>query len=132
MVLTAVVSIIRSEIAARLRDLKRSAIAGITAGVLLAAALVFALIAPYIYLTDVYGDAVAALVMAGALLVLGIAALLIAGMDVRRRRDLQSELRSAVTAQLRDFSPARAETTSLLTVLGIAFVLGLVAGRRNR
>lgn len=129
---TAVVHIVRSEISARLRSLKRSAIAGGAAGVLLLAALVFALIAPYIYLSDVYGEAIAALVMAGALLVLGIIALLIAGMDVRRRTDLQSELRTAVTAQLRDISPARAETTSLLTVLGIAFILGLVAGRRNR
>ena len=129
-----VVGLVRAELARRVRGWKRTIYSGAVGALLLAAALVFALIAIFLYLAQVYDAPAAALIMAAGLLVLGVIALVIASMDTGKR-DLQADIQAITSQQmegLKRFTPGRIDNSTLLTILGIAFAIGLVSGRRQR
>jgi hypothetical protein len=129
-----VVGLVRTEFARRVRGWKRAIYAGAAGALLLTAALVFALIAAFLYLAQVYGAPAAALIMAAVLLLFGVIALVIAGIDTRKRT-LQADIQAVATRQMeqiKQYSPERVDHSTLLTVLGIAFAIGLISGRRKR
>ena len=128
-----VIGLVKTEFARRVRDWKRAAFAGAVGAVFLLAALFFILIAMFLYLADAYGAPAAALLMSAGLLVIGVIALVIAGAKTPKR-NLQSDIQSVAARQmeeLRQYSPARADTPTLLKMLGIAFAIGLIFGRRR-
>lgn len=127
-------AIVRSEIQRRVRGWKRSLYAGAAGALLLLAAVIFALVAAFLFLADAYGPPAAALIMAAALLLLAFIAFIIASMKTRKR-NLQAELQSVAAREMeqlhQQISPQRVDASSLLTVLGAAFAIGLLAGRRK-
>jgi Na+/melibiose symporter-like transporter len=132
-----VIGLVKAEFARRARGWKRSIIAGSIAALFLTAALIFVLIAIFLFLADAYGAPAGALIMSAGLLVLGVIAVLIASMQTRKR-DLQADIQAVAAAQmdqlkeLKQLTPGRINNSTLLTVLGIAFVVGLISGRRQR
>jgi hypothetical protein len=128
-----VVGLVRTEFARRVRGWKRAIYAGAVAGLLLTAALVFALIAIFLYLAQAVGAPAAALIMAAILLVFGLIALVIASIRTRKR-DLKAEIQAVAAGQMeqmKQLDPARTDTSTLLTILGLAFAIGLISGRRK-
>lgn len=130
-----IAAIVRSEFQRRVRAWKRSLYAGAAGALLLLAALVFALIAVFLFLADAYGPPAAALIMAAGLLLLAFIAFIIASMKTQRR-NLKAEIQSVAEHEMHQLqeqlSPQRVDASSLLTVLGAAFAIGLLAGRRQR
>jgi hypothetical protein len=117
------------------RSLRQAAIAVVAAIVLLAAA-AFGLVAAYHALISVYGfsPAAAAGILAGVLALLGIVILLIARAPVHRtERDVPQTIESAGHGLgLVDQGLGKAmQQTGPLTFLAIAFVAGILAGRRR-
>jgi hypothetical protein len=128
-----VVGLVRTEFARRVRGWKRAIYAGAVAGLLLTAALFFALIAIFLYLAQAVGAPAAALIMAAILLVFGLIALVIASIRTRKR-DLKAEIQAVAAGQMeqmKQLDPARTDTSTLLTILGLAFAIGLISGRRK-
>lgn len=128
-----VIGLVRTEFARRVRDWKRAVFAGAVGAVFLLAALFFILIAIFLYLAEAFGAPAAALIMAAGLLVIGVIALVIASIKTPKR-NLQSDIQSVAARQmeeLKQYSPARADTPTLLKTLGIAFAIGLIFGRRR-
>jgi hypothetical protein len=128
-----VVGLVRSELARRLRSLKRSVYAGAVAALFLTAAFVFLLIAIFLYLAQAYGAPAAALIMAAGLLIIGVIALVIASIRIRKR-DLQADIQAIAAEQMeqaRQFVPDRPGMSTLLKMMGVAFAIGLVTGRRK-
>ncbi len=129
-----VVGLLRTELARRVRGWKRAIYAGAVGALFLTAALVFVLIAIFLYLAQAYGAPAAALIMAAGLLVLGVIALVIASIDTRKR-NLQADIQAIASQQaeeLKRFTPSRIDNSALLTILGAAFAIGLMTGRRQR
>jgi hypothetical protein len=128
-----VVGLVRTEYARRIRGWKRSIYAGAVGALFLTAAFVFLLIALFLYLAEPLGAPGAALVMAAGLLVIGAIALVIASIRTRKR-DLSADIQAVAAVQMdqmKRLSPARTDTSTLLKALGIAFVVGLITGRRR-
>ena len=128
-----VIGLLRIEVARRVRAWKRAIFAGTAGALLLTFALVFVLLALFLYLTEEVGAPAAALIMAAGLAVLGLGALLIASIRPAKR-DLQADIEAVAATQIeqmKSYSPARARTSTLLKVLGLAFVIGLLTGRRK-
>ena len=128
-----VVGLVRAELARRVRGMKRTIYAGAVAALFLMFALLFLLIAIFLYLAEAYGAPAAALIVAAGLLVIGIIALVIAGIKTRKR-DLQAEIQAAVAEQMdqvKSLAPGRPDTPTLLKIMGLAFAIGLIVGRRK-
>jgi hypothetical protein len=128
-----VVALVRSEFARRLRGLKRSIYAGAVGALFLTAAFVFLLIAIFLYLAEAYGAPAAALIMAASLLVIGVIALVIASIRTRKR-DLGSDIQAIAAEQMeqaRQFAPSRLDLSTLVKIMGVAFAVGLFAGRKK-
>ncbi|MFW6076604.1 MAG: hypothetical protein ACOC71_02530 [Hyphomicrobiales bacterium] len=128
-----VVGLVRAEFARRLRGLKRSIYAGAVGALFLTAAFVFVLIAIFLYLAEAYGAPAAALIMAAGLLVIGIIALVIASIRTRKR-DLQADVQAIAAEQMeqmQQLSPGRPDMATLLKIMGVAFAIGLITGRRK-
>ena len=128
-----VVGLVRVELGRRVRGLKRTIYAGAVAALFLLFALFFLLIAVFLYLADVYGAPAAALIVAAGLLVIGIVALVIASIKTRKR-DLQAEIQAVAAEQMdqvKQLAPGRPDTPTLLKIMGLAFAIGLIAGRRK-
>ena len=128
-----VIGLLRAEFARRLRGWKRAIYAGAAGALFLTAAFVFVLIAIFLYLAEAYGAPTGALIMAAGLLVIGIIALVIASIRTRKR-NLQADIQAVAAGQMeqiKQLSPARTDTSTLLKILGIAFAIGLLAGRRK-
>ena len=128
-----VVGLVRTEFARRVRDWKRAIYAGAIGALLLTFALVFGLLAVFLYLADEVGAPAAALIMAAGLAVLGLIAMLIASIRPPKR-NLQADIQAVADVQmeqLKSYTPARADTSTLLKVLGIAFAIGLITGRKR-
>jgi hypothetical protein len=128
-----VVALVRGEFARRLRGLKRSIYAGAVGVVFLTAAFVFLLLAIYLWLAEAYGSPAAALIMAAGLLVIGVIALVIASIRTRKR-DLGADLQliaSEQMGQVRQFAPTRPGLSTLVKMMGVAFAVGLFAGRKK-
>jgi hypothetical protein len=128
-----VIGLVRTEFARRIRGWKRTIYAGAVGAVLLTAALAFLLIAIFLYLAEAYGAPAAALIMTAGLLVLGVIALVIASIKTRKR-DLQADLQAIAAeqmAQVKQFAPGRPDTSTLLKIMGVAFALGVFAGRKR-
>lgn len=131
-----IVGLVRGEFARRLRGLKRSIYAGAVGALFLTAAFVFVLIAIFLYLADAYGAPAAALIMAAGLLVIGVIALVIASIKTRKR-DLQADVQAIAAeqveqmSQLKQFAPSRPGLSTLIKIMGVAFAVGLFAGRRK-
>ena len=128
-----VVALVRGEFARRMRGLKRSIYAGAVGALFLTAAFVFLLIAIFLYLAEAYGAPAAALIMAAGLLVIGVIALVIASIKTRKR-DLQAEIQAVAAEQMdqvKQLAPGRPDTPTLLKIMGFAFAIGLIAGRRK-
>ena len=128
-----VVGLVRGEFARRLRGLKRSIYAGAVGALFLTAAFVFLLIAIFLYLADAYGAPAAALIMAAGLLVIGVIALVIASIRTRKR-DLSAEIQAIASeqvGQVQQFAPSRPGLSTLMKIMGVAFAVGLFAGRKK-
>lgn len=128
-----VVGLVRTEYARRIRGWKRSVYAGAVGALFLTSAFVFLLLALFLYLAKPLGAPGAALVMAAGLLVIGAIALVIASIRTRRR-DLSADVQAVAAVQMEQMkrlSPARADTSTLLSALGVAFLVGLITGRRR-
>ena len=128
-----VVGLVRTEFARRVRDWKRAIYAGAVGALLLTFALIFVLLALFLYLADAVGAPAAALIMAAGLAVLGLIALLIASIRPKKSQlpaDIQS-VAAVQMEQMKSYTPARAATSTLLKVLGLAFAIGLIAGRKR-
>lgn len=128
-----VVALVRGEFARRLRGLKRSIYAGAVGAVFLTAAFVFVLIAIFLYLAEAYGAPAAALIMAAGLLVIGVIALVIASIRTRKR-DLSADIQAIAAEQMeqaQQFAPSRPGLSTLLKMMGVAFAVGLFAGRKK-
>jgi hypothetical protein len=128
-----VVALVRGELARRLRGLKRSIYAGGVGALFLTAAFVFLLLAIFLYLADAYGAPAAALIMAAGLLVIGVIALVIASIRTRKR-DLGVEIQAIAAEQVeqaQQFMPSRPGLSTLLKMMGVAFAVGLFAGRKK-
>jgi hypothetical protein len=128
-----VVALVRSEFARRLRGLKRSIYAGAVGALFLTAAFVFLLIAIFLYLAEAYGAPAAALIMTASLLVIGVIALVIASIRTRKR-DLGSDIQAIAAEQMeqaRQFAPSRLDLSTLVKIMGVAFAVGLFAGRKK-
>jgi purine-cytosine permease-like protein len=128
-----VIGLVRTEFARRIRDWKRAVFAGAVGAIFLLAALFFMLIAIFLYLAEALDAPAAALIMAAGLSVVGVIALVIAGIKTPQR-DLQSDIQLVAARQMEEmkqYSPSRADTPTLLKMLGIAFAIGLILGRRK-
>ena len=128
-----VVALVRGEFAHRLRGLKRSLYAGAVGAVFLGAGFAFLLLAIFLYLAGAYGAPAAALVMAAGLLVIGVVALVIASIRTQKR-DLGADIQAIATeqvSQVRQFAPGRPGVATLLKMMGVAFAIGLFAGRKK-
>ncbi len=128
-----VVALVRGEFARRLRGLKRSIYAGAVGAVFLTAAFVFVLIAIFLYLAEAYGAPAAALIMAAGLLLVGVIALVIASIRTRKR-DLSADIQLIASEQMeqaRQFAPSRLDLSTLIKIMGVAFAVGLFAGRKK-
>ncbi|HUH00431.1 MAG TPA: phage holin family protein [Kofleriaceae bacterium] len=128
-----VVALVRGEFARRLRGLKRSIYAGAVGAVFLTAAFVFLLIAIFLYLAEAYGAPAAALIMAAGLLVIGVIALVIASIKTRKR-DLSADIQTIAAEQMeqaQQYAPSRLDLSTLIKIMGVAFAVGLVAGRKK-
>ena len=128
-----VVALVRGEFARRLRGLKRSIYAGAVGAVFLTAAFVFLLIAIFLYLADAYGAPAAALIMAAGLLVIGVIAMVIASIRTRKR-DLSADIQVIAAEQMeqaQQFAPSRLDLSTLIKIMGVAFAVGLFAGRKK-
>jgi hypothetical protein len=128
-----VVALVRGEFARRLRGLKRSIYAGAVGAVFLTAAFVFLLLAIFLYLADAYGAPAAALIMAAGLLVIGVIALVIASIKTQKR-DLSADIQVIASEQMeqaQQFAPGRPGLPTLLKMMGVAFAVGLFAGRKK-
>ena len=128
-----VVGLVRAELARRVRGMKRTIYAGAVAALFLMLALLFLLIAIFLYLAEAYGAPAAALIVAAGLLVIGVIALVIAGIKTRKR-DLQAEIQAVAAEQMdqvKRLAPGRPDTPTLLKIMGLAFAIGLIAGRRK-
>lgn len=128
-----VIGLVRTEFARRIRGWKRSLIAGAVAALFLGLALVFALIALFLYLAQAVGAPGAALIMAAGLGLIGGIALVIASLRTRRR-DLGADIQAVAAvqmAQMKQLAPSRVRTSILLKGLGIAFAIGLISGWRR-
>jgi hypothetical protein len=117
------------------RSLRQAVIAVVAAVVLIAAA-AFGLLAAYHALISVYGfsQAAAAGIIAGVLALIGIVILLVARAPVHRaERDVPHTIESAGQGLgLVDQGLGKAmQQTGPLTFLAIAFVAGILAGRRR-
>lgn len=128
-----VVRLVRAELGRRVRGLKRTIFAGAVAALFLMFALLFLLIAIFLYLAEAYGAPAAALIVAAGLLVIGVIALVIASIKTRKR-DLQAEIEAVAAEQMnqvKQLVPSRPDTPMLLKIMGLAFAIGLIAGRRK-
>ena len=128
-----VIGLVRTEFARRIRGWKRSLIAGAVAALFLGLALVFALIALFLYLAQAVGAPGAALIMAAGLGLIGGIALVIASLRTRRR-DLGADIQAVAAvqmAQMKQLAPSRVRSSTLLKGLGIAFAIGLISGWRR-
>lgn len=128
-----VVALVRGEFARRLRGLKRSIYAGAVGALFLTAAFVFLLIAIFLWLAEAYGAPAAALIMAAGLLVIGVIALVIASIRTRKRdlsRDIQA-IAAEQVEQAQQFVPDRPGLSTLIKMMGVAFAVGLFAGRKK-
>lgn len=128
-----VIGLVRSEFGRRIRGWKRAIYAGAVGALFLGFALVFALIAIFLYLARFLGEPAAALVMAAGLAVVGAMALVVASIKTRKR-DLPADVQAIAAAQMeqmKQLSPARSDTATLLKILGMAFAIGLITGRRK-
>ena len=128
-----VVGLVRAELARRVKGLKRTLYAGAVAALFLLFALLFLLIAIFLYLAEAFGAPAAALIVAAGLLVIGLVALVIASIKTRKR-DLQAEIQAVAAEQMdqvKSLAPGRADTPTLLKIMGLAFAIGLIAGRRK-
>ena len=128
-----VVGLVRGEFARRWRGLKRSIYAGAVGALFLAAAFAFLLISIFLYLADAYGGPAAALIMAAGLLVIGVIALVIASIKTRKR-DLGAEIQSIASEQMgqvQHFAPRRPGLSTMMKIMGVAFAVGLFAGRKK-
>ena len=128
-----VVALVRGEFARRLKGLKRSILAGAVGAVFLTAGFVFLLLAIFLYLADAYGAPAAALIMAAGLLVIGIIALVIASIKTQQR-DLGADIQVIAAEQMeqaQQFVPRRPGLPTLLKMMGVAFAVGLFAGRKK-
>jgi hypothetical protein len=128
-----VVALVRGEFARRLKGLKRSIYAGAVGALFLTAAFVFLLIAIFLYLAEAYGAPAAALIMAAGLLVIGVIALVIASIKTRKR-DLGADIQVIAAEQVEQaqhFMPGRPGLSTLLKMMGVAFAVGLFAGRKK-
>ena len=128
-----VVALVRGELARRLRGLKRSIYAGAVGALFLTAAFVFLLIAIFLYLAEAYGAPAAALIMAAGLLVIGVIALVIASIRTRKR-DLGADIQAIAAEQMgqvQQYAPGRPGLSTLVKMMGVAFAVGLFAGRRK-
>ena len=94
--------------------------------------LLILLLAIFLYLVGPLGAPGAALVTAAGLLVIGGFALVIASIRTRKR-DLSADIQAVAAGQIDQMTrvPAQTGTSTLLTALGISFLVGLVAGRRR-
>jgi hypothetical protein len=128
-----VVALVRGEFARRLKGLKRSIYAGAVGAVFLAAAFAFLLLAIFLYLAEAYGAPAAALVMAAGLLVIGVIAVVIASIKTQKR-DLSADIQAIAAEQVeqaQQFVPSRPGLPTLLKMMGVAFAVGLFAGRKK-
>lgn len=128
-----VVALVRGEFARRLRGLKRSIYAGAVGALFLTAAFVFVLIAIFLYLAEAYGAPAAALIMAAGLLLIGVIALVIASIRTRKR-DIGADIQVIASEQMeqaRQFAPSRLDLSTLIKIMGVAFAVGLFAGRKK-
>ena len=127
-----IIGLVRTEYARRIRGWKRSIYAGAVAALFLLTGFLFLLLAIFLYLVGPLGAPGAALVMAAGLLVIGGFALVIASIRTRKR-DLSADIQAVAAGQIDQMTrvPARTGTSTLLTALGISFLVGLVAGRRR-
>ena len=128
-----VIGLVRTEFARRIRGWKRSLYAGAAAALFLGLALVFALIALFLYLAQEVGAPGAALIMAAGLGLIGVIALVIASIRTRRR-DLGADIQAVAAGQMeqmKQLAPSRVRTSTLLKGLGIAFAIGLISGLRR-
>jgi hypothetical protein len=128
-----VVALVRGEFARRLRGLKRSIYAGAVGALFLTAAFVFLLLAIFLYLADAYGAPAAALIMAAGLVVIGVIALVIASIKTQKR-DLSADIQVIASEQMdqaRQLAPGRPGLSTLLKMMGVAFAVGLFAGRKK-
>jgi hypothetical protein len=128
-----VIGLVRTELARRIKGWKRSLIAGAVAAVFLCLALVFALIAMFLYLAHAVGAPNAALIMAAGLGLIGVIALVIASIRTRKR-DLGADIQAVAAVQMeqmKQLAPSRVRTSTLLKGLGIAFAIGLISGWRR-
>lgn len=128
-----VIGLVRSELARRIRGWKRALIAGAVGGLFLAFALFFALIAMFLYLAEAVGAPAAALIMAAGLGAIGAIALVIATIRTRKR-DLGADIQAVAAVQMeqmKQLAPSRVNSSTLLKALGVAFAIGLIAGRRR-
>ncbi len=128
-----VVALVRGEFARRLRGLKRSILAGAVGLVFLTAAFVFLLLAIFLYLADAYGAPAAALIMAAGLVVIGVIALVIASIRTEKR-DLSADIQAIAAEQVeqaQQFVPGRPGMSTLIKMMGVAFAVGLFAGRKK-
>jgi hypothetical protein len=128
-----VVALVRGEFARRLKGLKRSIYAGAVGAIFLTAAFAFLLLAIFLYLAEAYGAPAAALVMAAGLLVIGVIAVVIASIKTQKR-DLSADIQAIAAEQVeqaQQFVPSRPGLPTLLKMMGVAFAVGLFAGRKK-
>ena len=128
-----VVALVKAEFARRLRGVKRTLYAGAVGALFLTFSLTFLLIAIFLYLAEAYGAPAAALIMAAGLLVIGVVALVIASVKTRKR-DLRAEVQAIASEQMehvQQLAPGRSDVSTLLKVMGVAFAVGIFAGRRK-
>lgn len=131
-----VIGLFRSEFARRVRGWKRSIYAGAVGVVFLTFALTFLLIAIFLFLAEAVGAPAGALIMAAGLMIIGVIALVIASIKTRKR-NLQADVQAIAAGQMermdqiKQYAPSRADPTTLLAFLGVAFAIGLFAGRRR-
>ncbi len=94
---------------------------------------VFLLIAIFLWLAEGYGAPAAALIMAAGLVVIGVIAMVIASIRTRKR-DLSADIQAIAAEQVeqaQQFVPGRPGMSTLIKMMGVAFAVGLFAGRKK-